>query len=164
MKKLSRDFFTRHSEIVAAELLGKTLEANNKRAIIIETECYRGYDDPASHAYRGPTKRSQTMFEEPGRLYVYLIYGMHHCLNFITEPKGNPGAVLIRAIKDLDNNQIINGPGRVCKYLNITREHNGADLLNSEFKLYDNQETLTYQTSPRIGIKQGLEKLWRFTI
>src|SRR2546430_489923 len=101
-KRLPRSFFVRPTLQVAEELLGKLLVFNNQRGLITETEAYIGQDDPACHAARGMTPRTQVMFGPPGFSYVYFIYGMYHCFNVVTEPEGFPAAVLIRGIKLLD--------------------------------------------------------------
>jgi DNA-3-methyladenine glycosylase len=102
---VGEEFFERPTEQVAKELLGKILvkrEEDGYIAVrIVETEAYFGEEDPASHAYNGPTKRSGVMYGDPGVLYVYLCYGMHHMLNIVTETRGRPGAVLIRAAEPL---------------------------------------------------------------
>ena len=102
MKKADHSFYNRHVVEVAQDLLGMTLVFKEHRALITETEAYRGIDDGASHAFNGPTPRSQVMFGAPGMSYVYFIYGMYHCLNIVTEPEGHPSAVLIRGVKLLD--------------------------------------------------------------
>lgn len=162
--RLSKEFFNRHSTAVAKDLLGKVLIFNDVKGLITETEAYRGSDDEASHAYLGPTIRSSIMFGDPGYSYVYLIYGMYHCLNIVTEELGKPGAVLIRGLKT--HNTHLNGPGKICKYLGITKTHHGINLISNEsFYLVDNNvNNITYKTTPRIGIKKATDKLWRFVI
>lgn len=100
--RLGRRFFARPAPVVAADLVGCTLVADagtelEVRAVLVEVEAYRGVDDPASHAYRGPTPRAAIMFGGPGHLYVYLSYGLHHCANLVTDVPGTAGAVLLRA-------------------------------------------------------------------
>lgn len=148
----------------AKGLLGATLSFQGKSGCIIETEAYRGMDDPASHAHKGPTPRSSIMFGVPGVIYVYLIYGMHHCLNIVTEPEGTPAAILIRGLQ-LEDGTLIQGPGRVCSYLGITRALNGA-LLNTEksLSLELSHTSFPYTSTSRIGIEKGLDKLWRFIV
>ena len=110
-KRLNRKFYNRSTLKVAKELLGKYLviekDGNYVSGKIVETEAYIGRNDPASHAYRGLTPRNKVMFGDPGYAYVYLTYGMHHCLNFVTERKGFPAAVLIRALEPADGIEIM---------------------------------------------------------
>lgn len=162
--KLGRDFFNRHCTEVARELLGQVLVFDRYRGVITETESYRGLDDPASHAFRGPTPRAKIMFGQPGLSYVYFIYGMYHCLNIVTEEEGSPSAVLIRGLKLLTpQSNILNGPGKICRELGITREHNGIDLVTNEnFYITTGERIEEFKTTPRIGIRMGVDKLWRF--
>jgi DNA-3-methyladenine glycosylase len=100
-----------------------------KSGVIVETEAYLGPHDLACHAARGRTARTEVMFGPPGHAYVYLIYGMHHCVNAVTEQDGFAAAVLIRALEpDPGVDGRTDGPGRLCKALGIDRSHNGADL------------------------------------
>ena len=164
MKKLTREFFALDTLTVAKALLGKVLVYHNIKAMITETEAYHGFDDPASHAARGMTPRNQIMYKKPGLAYVYLTYGMHHCLNFVTEKEDYPSAVLIRALQLIDKPYIeINGPGRLTKYLGITRLDNEVDIVTSpNFYVACQQKILKFNPSVRIGIKLGLDKMWRF--
>jgi DNA-3-methyladenine glycosylase len=156
---LKRDFYNRNTLDVARDLLGKTLVFNGVQAEITETEAYVGRDDPACHAFRGRTKRTDVMFGPAGFSYVYLIYGMYHCLNFVTEEDGFPAAVLIRGARPFD------GPGKLCRGLGITLEHNRIDLTqSSDFHVLDTPSAQHYECTPRIGITQGKEKLWRFVL
>lgn len=151
-KPLKKDFFARNTEVVAEELLGKILVKKEPSgflaARIVEVEAYFGSDDPASHAYRGPTKRSSVMFGEPGFSYVYFCYGMHYLFNVVTEKNGVPGAVLVRAAEPLagikvmqkrrgtdDPRLLLSGPGRLTKALGITLHHN-AKPLNEENEIF----------------------------
>jgi DNA-3-methyladenine glycosylase len=95
----------------------------------VETEAYAGLDDRASHASRGRTPRTAIMFGAPGFAYIYLVYGMHHCLNVVVDRCGYPAAVLVRALEPLDGVDLSpSGPGRLCRALSIDRRYNGADL------------------------------------
>ena len=163
-KILSREFFERPCVEVARSLLGKVLVFKNYRGIITETESYRGSDDPASHAFRGPTPRAKIMFGRPGISYVYLIYGIYNCLNVVTEPEGSPSAVLIRSLRLLAPSQtLIDGPGKICRELGICRSHNNIDLtLREDFHIQETNEIEKFVATPRIGIKVGTDKLWRF--
>lgn len=161
MLNLEKDFFNRSALVVAPELLGKTIHAFGKQSTIIETEAYLGKEDPASHAFKGPTPRSKIMFGPTGRLYVYLIYGIHHCMNIVCHEPNGVGAVLIRGL--VFENDLILGPGKCCKLLNITREHNHFDLTLSQ-DIYINNQAANhdYIQTPRIGIRNGTELLWRY--
>lgn len=165
--RLSRDFFERETLIVAQDLLGMVLcrqvGDTVKKGIIVETEAYT-QEDPSCHAYRR-TKRSETMFKEGGLSYVYFIYGMYHCMNIVTEPKERGCAVLLRALEpvgDLDNT---NGPGKLCKQMQITKELNELDMTTSEeLWLEQGDKPSKIITTTRIGIKQAADYPWRFYI
>ncbi|MEC8064207.1 MAG: DNA-3-methyladenine glycosylase [Pseudomonadota bacterium] len=162
--RLCQDFFSQKTTTVARSLLGCTLVWKNQEAVITETEAYAGEDDPACHAACGLTPRNQIMYGPCGFTYVYLIYGMYHCLNIVTESKGYPAAVLIRGL-DV-NNVIENGPGKLCRRLSISKNHNGINLCRDKSHgIYDNSlKDLKIITTPRIGIKKGLEKPWRYVL
>lgn len=165
IKKFNRDFFSRSTLLVAKELIGQYLHYNNSINIITETEAYCGVDDPASHAYRGITSRNRVMFGEAGYSYVYLIYGMYHCLNIVSEIEGSPGAVLIRGLYNLNDKINLNGPGKVCRHFNITRQHNNLDLINNpDFFVSESTRSYCFEETPRIGIKVGKELNWRFVL
>jgi DNA-3-methyladenine glycosylase len=161
---LPRAFYERPTVRVARELLGKLLvrrppgSGEIQLARIVEVEAYLGERDAASHARRGPTPRAAIMFGPPGFLYVYLIYGMHHCMNFITEADGTAGAVLIRAATPLhgfpEGRRILTGPGKLCAALGITRADNGHDLTRrNDFYLADDGLPAPRRaTSARIGV------------
>jgi DNA-3-methyladenine glycosylase len=136
---LPRPFFERPTVEVARDLLGKLLirERGGFRQVarIVEVEAYLGERDAASHARRGPTPRAAIMFGPPGHLYVYLIYGMHHCMNIVTETDGTAGAVLIRAAEPVsgfvfgpDQRRPLSGPGKLCAGFGITLADKGRDL------------------------------------
>jgi len=164
MKRLKHSFFNRPTLLVAEELLGKVLVFKEYQGIITETEAYSGFDDPASHAFKGETPRTKLMFGKAGFSYVYLIYGMYHCLNIVTEKEGFPAAVLIRGIKLLDKTRLhLNGPGKICRYLNITKKENALNMITSN-ELYVGciNQQYSFSKTPRIGIKVGTDKLWRF--
>lgn len=164
MERLNRSFFDRSTLLVAEELLGKILVFNQYKGIITETEAYLGFLDPASHAYRGMTPRTKVMFGKPGFSYVYLIYGMYNCLNIVTEEEGTAGAVLIRGVRLIDDSKLhLDGPGKICRHMGITREQYGLDITVDE-SLYLGSVGHSFQFSktPRIGIKAAKDKLWRF--
>jgi len=130
---LSRSFYDRPTLDVARDLLGRRLVCagggTQRAGRIVEAEAYIGPEDLACHASRGRTPRTEVMFGPPGYAYVYIVYGMHHCLNAVTEREGFPAAVLIRALEPeagLDSRT--DGPGRLCRALAIDRSFNGADL------------------------------------
>lgn len=166
MKRLQRDFFNRPVLTVAQELLGKTLAYKEHQGIITETEAYHGHDDPACHASRGHTPRTDVMFGPPGFSYVYFIYGMYHCLNIVTEAEGTAAAVLIRGVQyPQDPKVVLNGPGKLCRYFGITLTDNRTDLVVSKnFYVLDTPSYPSYDITPRIGINQGQDKLWRFVV
>jgi DNA-3-methyladenine glycosylase len=181
-KKLPRSFYNRPTLKVAKELIGKYLVVNkNGKSLsgkIVETEAYIGPDDPASHAYKGMTKRNKIMFGNPGYAYVYFTYGMYHCLNFVTEKKGYPAAVLIRALEPIDGIEVMtrrrkkkkiedltSGPGKLCQAMGIDRSLCGADLCGKTIYVEDRGEkTGAIVSTNRIGIDQGKDKKWRFYI
>lgn len=162
--RLQRDFFERPTLQVAADLLGKTLVFEGYKGIVTETEAYIGQDDPACHAAKGLTPRTEVMFGPAGYSYIYFIYGMYHCLNFVTEGEGFPAAVLIRGLRLTEpQSLLLDGPGKLCRQLNLTKDQNRIDVIKSDnFYLLDTPSIKPYQTTPRIGIKQGQDKLWRF--
>lgn len=165
MKLLSRSFFQQPTLTVARELIGARLYFQNYSGIITETEAYIGQDDPACHAARGLTPRTKVMFGPPGFSYVYLIYGMYHCLNIVTETENFPAAVLIRGVI-CDNDYIhLNGPGKLCKAWGITKKNNNTDIcLSNHFFVTTGTPSVNVLTTPRIGIKVGTEHLWRFVM
>lgn len=172
---LNKNFYKINTLKVAQNLLGCFLvrKINRKliKAIITETEAYMGEDDLASHASKGRTSRTELMFGEPGHAYIYMIYGMYHCLNIITEKKDFPAAVLIRSVKiDGIDYKKTNGPGKLCKFLKIDRKMNGLDISRGE-KLWIEKGIKVRQSKiqkgRRIGIdyaKHCKEYLWRFTL
>jgi len=186
--KLKKSFYNRPTLLVAQELLGKYLVHRvGKRKIIgkiVETEAYVGPQDRASHASRGRTPRTELMFGPAGQAYIYLIYGMYYCFNIVTEEKGYPAAVLIRALepiipqtpfnkgaKDpLLSRGISNGPGKLCRYLKIDKKLNGADLAGNTIWVEDRKEKVSPKKivkAKRIGIDyagQWRHKRWRFYI
>jgi DNA-3-methyladenine glycosylase len=160
---LERAFYARPTLVVAREMLGKTLvhteDGVRRSGRIVETEAYVGPDDAASHARSGPSKRGALMYAKAGVAYVYLIYGMHHCFNAVTEIDGYPGAVLVRAIEPLENAERGNGPALVCRALRIDRTCNGADLVTAKLCLEDAPSIPDTQVriGPRIGVEYAGE-------
>ena len=190
---LPRAFYERPTIEVAEELLGAVLVHLEGQATtaarIVETEAYFGLDDRASHGYGGVTPRNRVMYGPPGHAYVYYIYGNHDMLNIVTEPEGAPAAVLIRAAEPLVGlatmarrrgsslrgtagapagaGMLMNGPGRLCQAMGITRALNGADLTAGRAPLY-----VAARSGPRphiirttrIGITQDRERLQRYYV
>lgn len=164
-KKLTRDFFDRPVIAVARQLLGKGVVFAGELGIITETEAYSGKNDAACHAARGKTPRNAVMFGPPGHAYVYFIYGVYHCLNFVAEREGCASAVLIRGLYLPRQGLHLNGPGKICRHFGIDRRHSGLDIVKGpEFRLYDLGLTPKYIKTPRIGIRQALDKNWRFIV
>jgi DNA-3-methyladenine glycosylase len=181
-RKLDRRFYGRPTVQVAKDLLGKYLVVRRDGHLlsgkIVETEAYVGPHDPASHAYRGKTARNEVMFGDPGYAYVYLTYGILHCLNLVTERRGYPAAVLIRALEPVDGTELMkkrrgreklteltSGPAKLCQALNVDRRLNGADLCAGTIYVENKGEVVKgIARSSRIGIRKGKEKKWRFFI
>jgi DNA-3-methyladenine glycosylase len=178
---LPRAFFTRPTLTVARELLGKILIRETSSGLlpakIVDVEAYVGPRDKACHASKGRTKRTEIMFGPSGFTYVYLIYGMYHCLNIVTEQEEYPAAILIRGLEIPGENHPgalptrIEGPGRVCRLLEIDRTHNGLDTtLGTALWIEDHNQVVSpkqIQALPRIGIDYAGEwakKLWRFCL
>lgn len=180
MNRLGPEFYARTVLDVAPDLLNKVLVVGPCRVRIVETEAYRG-DDPASHSYGGPTRRNGVMFGQPGRLYVYFVYGMHHCANVVTGALGDASAVLIRGAEVVDGEQylrrrrpvagdatgLVNGPAKLCQALGLDLRHNGLDL-NVDVTTWIGDDGVPppgqVARSPRIGISRGRERLWRFYV
>ena len=200
MARLCREFYLQDTIEAAKALLGKCLvrrlEGELLAVRITETEGYIGRCDRACHAYNyRRTARTDTLFHQGGTAYIYFIYGMYHCLNFVTEPEGEPAAVLIRAAEPLAGTDTIrrlrfgdkpltpcrqknflNGPGKLCKGISLTREQNGLDLVTGEeLFVCDSPEDLglpappphkeRMRCGPRIGVDYAGEAKdypWRF--
>ena len=159
LKPLPRKFYARDTQIVARELLGQCLvhrlAGQDRIGRIVEVEAYLGPGDLAAHTARGPTPRTQVMFGPPGYAYVYLIYGMHHCMNVVTGPEGSGTAVLLRALEPMANlDGSSNGPGRVCRAMGIDRSHYGHDLLSKDLFIArpPTVEAFEIDRSARIGV------------
>ena len=170
---LPRTYFSRPTLVVARSLLGKYLvRANGKGTIagrIIEVEAYVGPRDRACHASKGRTARTDVMFGPAGIAYVYMIYGMYHCLNVVTERTDFPAAVLIRAV-EVDG-ELIDGPGRLCRALQIDRTLNRLDMTVGDRLWFEDRgrrvERGTIGTFPRIGVDYAgvwARKPWRFRL
>jgi DNA-3-methyladenine glycosylase len=177
---LPRDFYSRPAIEVARDCLGKILVHGKTAGRIVEVEAYLGVDDRAAHAWRGVTDRTRVIFGEPGHAYVYFIYGMYECLNFVAEPAGQAGAVLIRALEPVAgiatmrrrrptakrDEDIANGPGKLTLAMGITRKQNGADLTASTLQVRSLrvEPAIEILTTPRIGITHCADWPLRFLI
>jgi DNA-3-methyladenine glycosylase len=179
---LSRDFYARDTLSVARDLLGCSLvhegPEGRVKGRIVEVEAYEGEDDPACHASAGLTPRTEPLYGPPGRAYVYLIYGMHHCLNAVTRPRGRPSAVLIRALEPEEGLELMrrpqgragngrahrdlaNGPGKLCRSFGLSLEHNRLDLTGRRLWIEAGRPVERVAWTPRVGIRVGTERLWR---
>ena len=190
-KRLSQDFYNNDTLTVSQRLLGKRIVRNLNgivlEAMIVETEAYIGTVDAAAHSFRGITERNKIMWEDGGKLYIYQIYGMYFCMNVITEPKGTPAGVLIRAVEPLKNIDtmarlrkidltktkpfaLTSGPGKVCQALGITKADNGTNLIidnNITITEYKDIDEFQIAVTPRINIDYAPEAAkypWRFFI
>jgi DNA-3-methyladenine glycosylase len=174
MRRLPRRFYDRDTILVARELLGKYLVhvtgGVERVGRIVETEAYLGPHDLAAHSARGLTPRTKVMFGPPGHAYVYLIYGMHHCLNVVTEREGHASAVLLRAIEPVRNVAgRTAGPALLCRAMHIDRRLNGHDLLSEDLYITrpDRAESFTIARRPRVGVDYAgvwAKRLLRFYI
>jgi DNA-3-methyladenine glycosylase len=183
---LPRTFYLRPVRTVARQLLGKVLVRrvgrNTLAGIIVEVEAYDGSNDPASHAFRGRTPRNEVMFGNGGHLYVYFTYGMHFCANVVTGHEGTGSAVLLRALEPFGGipamatnrdrpttalKDLLSGPAKLCQAMKIGREANGTDLCGGEIWIEDRgfaAPPRDIAATPRIGITQGKEHLWRYVV
>jgi DNA-3-methyladenine glycosylase len=176
--RLGRDFFARPPDVVARALLGTFMIVRGSRVLrarILETEAYDGFNDPASHAYRGPTPRTAIMFGPPGFLYVYLSYGIHWCMNIVTGDEGTASAVLLRAADTSDITDgdpmpdiALRGPGNLTRGLEITGADNGLDCCSVPAQRLSFRAASTpidpheIGQSRRIGLSKGQERLSRY--
>ena len=165
-QRFTQEYYLKPTLEVAQDLLGKIIVCGKHAGIITETEAYIGADDPACHAARGKTKSNAHMFLAGGHSYVYFIYGMYHCLNIVTEAEDFPAAVLIRGIKLVTEPYLhLDGPGKLCKFLGINKEHSSVNLAESNYLyLLDSMEKPNFTTYPRVAISAGKDKLWRFVV
>lgn len=190
---LNKEFFKRDTLRVAKDLLGKIIVKNDNgiiyKAKIVETEAYPGVDDRAAHTFGDrKTERNKIMYEDAGTVYVYQTYGIHFMLNFVTQDKNIPEAVLIRAIEPLNQfdkislnrfgkiyneltsyqkKNITNGPGKLTKALNIDKDLNGNNLFNQSFFVEDDNSIFDIIIDKRIGIDYAQEAIdfpYRFYI
>ena len=182
MKILPRKFYEKDTVTVAKELLGKTLVrkigGQTLTGKILETEAYKGKNDPASHASRKKTERNKVMFGQVGWSYVYFTYGMHYCFNIVAKKATDEsGAILIRSIEpqkgikymiknrktDIISN-LSNGPGKLTQAMKITTKQYNVDLTrNSTLFISDGIKPTKILAKSRIGIKVGIDKPWNFS-
>jgi DNA-3-methyladenine glycosylase len=193
-RPLPRSFYARPTLDVARDLLGLVLVAERRGVVtsgaIVEVEAYIGESDPACHAAPGPTARNAPLYGPPGHAYVYLNYGIHSLMNIVTEPAGSPAAVLIRALEPLDgidvmrrrrarvmkgrrlraatsltDAELCRGPGNLTMAMGITLAENRLDLLGDRLYVEDRGiDAGAIACGPRIGIRVGTERPWRFWI
>ncbi|MXW16105.1 MAG: DNA-3-methyladenine glycosylase [Gemmatimonadetes bacterium] len=164
---------------VARRLLGSrivsTVGGRETSGLVVETEAYLGRDDPASHAFNGRTRRNDAMFGKRGTLYVYVSYGIHHCINVVTGDEGDPGAVLIRALEPVSGldvmaerrgraTELCSGPGRLAQALGISMRHNGHDLSQPPIRLLADPAPAGAEVgvSGRIGVSRAADRPLRF--
>jgi DNA-3-methyladenine glycosylase len=173
----SADFFARSVHDVARDLIGCTVAHGGTAGVIVETESYHA-DDPACHAYGGPTPRSSVLFGPPAHAYVYLSYGIHSLLNFVAEPEGEAAAVLIRALEPVAGvdemrgrrgvdrlEDLCSGPGKLTEALGIGLDLNGVSLTDGPIEVTGRdpgREEPVVVTAPRIGITKAVDHPWRF--
>jgi DNA-3-methyladenine glycosylase len=177
---LDRGFYSRPAIEVARDCLGKILVHGKTAGRIVEVEAYLGVNDRAAHAWSGVTDRTRVVFGEPGHAYIYFIYGMYECLNFVAEPVGQAGCVLIRALEPVAGiatmrnrrptakrpEDFANGPGKLTLAMGITRKLDGADLTNSPLQVRRPrvEPAIEVLTTPRIGITHCADWPLRFVI
>jgi DNA-3-methyladenine glycosylase len=175
--RLEAEFFARSVHDVARDLVGCALLYAGVGGIVVETESYHR-DDPACHAYGGPTPRSEILWRAPGTAYVYFSYGIHSLLNAVAEPEGEAAAVLIRAIEPrwgIDEmrrrrgrnavTELCDGPGKLTQALGVGLADNGRSLLEPPFEVRAPEEgspPLEIVTAPRVGITKAADLPWRF--
>jgi DNA-3-methyladenine glycosylase len=181
---IAREFFARPSVEVAPDLLGCVLEHETADGLVAveltEVEAYAGRSDPASHAYRGKTRRNAVMFGPPGHAYVYFTYGMHHCFNIVCGQKGRASAVLVRALEPVlgleamrrrrravTDAALARGPGSLARALGLDRGHDGVDLTRGPIWVSDlalERHGRGVSTGPRVGIRLAAERPWRYWV
>jgi DNA-3-methyladenine glycosylase len=191
---IPRDFFARYSVQVAPELLGCVIEHQTAAGLVAvqltEVEAYAGASDPASHAYHGKTARNAVMFGPPGHAYVYFTYGMHFCVNLVCAGNGSASAVLLRAGRVIEGEELARtrrsrgaalvpfrdlarGPARLCQALDIDRSQDGADVCvpDSPLRMRWPDAGTTVRSAdkkvasgPRVGVSRAAEVPWRFWI
>jgi DNA-3-methyladenine glycosylase len=180
-QRLRRDFFARGADDVARDLVGARLVVRRDGRVwtarIVETEAYGGADDPASHAFRGPTPRCEVMFAAPGALYVYRSYGLHWCMNVVTEAPGAAGAVLLRGAELWRGDrgeaggslsaEPLRGPGILARGLGVTGADNGHDCCARTAAVCFRSRLVRIDDgmigrSPRVGLSKARERMSRY--
>ena len=174
MHKLPREFYDRDTILVAQELLGKLLvhaaDGVDRIGRIVEVEAYLGPHDLAAHSARGLTPRTRVMFGPPGHAYVYLIYGIYHCMNVVTQAEGTASAVLLRALEPVRNvTGRTQGPGLLCRALGIDKRCNGHDLTSEDLYIAGEESAprIAIVRRPRIGVEYAgvwARRLLRFYV
>jgi DNA-3-methyladenine glycosylase len=177
-RTLEREFYERPPELVAGSLIGKIFSYGPLLGRIVEVEAY-DEKEPASHGFSGPRKGNATLFGPPGRLDVYLIYGVNYLANVVCQPEGVGSGVLIRALEPLTGMEemrtnrgdprdpdwrLCSGPGRLCKAFGLSRADNNTDLVVGKVRILDDNVALPYARSARIGVTAGQDLDWRFYV
>jgi DNA-3-methyladenine glycosylase len=161
----------------ARQLLGWRLRTEfggePTEVVLTEVEAYAGFEDPASHAYRGKTQRNRSLFDAPGTLYVYRSYGLHWCMNVVIGDEETPNAVLLRGGHPVVGRRVMvrrrgredhlaDGPGKLTQALGVTGADDGSSLVNGPVRLLPGEPTSDLTTTPRIGITKAADRPWRF--
>ena len=173
LQPLEQNFYANDPVDVARGLIGATLTHNHSeygtmKAMIVETEAYRGEEDQACHARAGRTPRTEALYGPPGRSYVYLIYGMYDLFNVVAWPEGKPAGVLVRAVEPLLGiTGKTHGPGRLTRAMHITRQHHNIPMWQDELTICKGESFADdkIESGPRIGVDYAGEwakKPWRF--
>ncbi len=177
-KTLERAFYERPAPLVAGELIGKVFAYGPLSGRIVEVEAY-DEKEPASHGYSGPKKSNATLFGPPGRLEIYLSYGINYLANVVCQPVGVGSGILIRALEPLtgveamranrgdpkdSDRRLCSGPGRLCKAFGLNGEDNNTDLVVGKVRILDDRIALPYARSARIGVSAGQDLDWRFYV
>jgi DNA-3-methyladenine glycosylase len=158
---------TRAARALLGTVLARRRGGRTLRARIVETEAYLGARDPAAHASRGRTARTEPLWGPPGTVYVYFVYGMHHCLNLAVDREGLPGCVLIRAAEPVDDGldpESLRGPGRLCRTLGIDTRLSGSHLFErgAGLTLEPGRPPRRIVVTPRVGIRHAADRPLRF--
>ena len=172
--RLGRDFYARSVHDVARDLVGCVVRHGETAGRIVETESYH-MEEPACHAYVGPTQRTRTLFGPPGHAYVYFSYGIHSLLNAVAEPEGTGAAVLIRALEPVDGldvmrarrgveraTELCSGPAKLTQALEIGLSLNGSSLLDGPIEVLERERRPRIAVGERIGITKAADLPWRF--